>query len=108
MPQRPLQPGLCPDSTPPETEITDGPPPKTKSKSATLAYRGIDDRGLAGIECRLDGGGFEPCPLTVKIYAGLARSRHTFEVRAVDAAGNVDPTPASRTWKVKKKKKKKR
>jgi len=26
-------------------------------------------------------------------------------VRAVDAAGNVDPTPATRTWKVKKKKK---
>jgi len=26
-------------------------------------------------------------------------------VRAVDAAGNVDLTPATRTWKVKKKKK---
>ncbi len=28
----------------------------------------------------------------------------TFEVRATDAAGNTDPTPATQSWKVKKKK----
>jgi hypothetical protein len=35
----------------------------------------------------------------------VKKGKHTFEVRAVDAAGNVDPTPASDTWKRKKKKK---
>ena len=35
-----------------------------------------------------------------KAYTGLSAATHTFEVRATDAAGNVDPTPASRTWTV--------
>jgi hypothetical protein len=30
----------------------------------------------------------------------LSRGSHTFNVRAKDGAGNVDPTPATRTWKV--------
>ena len=33
------------------------------------------------------------------------KGTHTFQVRATDAAGNVDPTPATQSWKVKKKKK---
>jgi hypothetical protein len=34
-----------------------------------------------------------------------ARARHSFQVRPTDAAGNTDPTPATQSWKVKKKRK---
>jgi hypothetical protein len=37
----------------------------------------------------------------------VKKGKHTFEVRARDAAGNVDQSPASRSFKVKKKKRKK-
>ena len=35
-----------------------------------------------------------------KTYTGLARGKHSFRVRAVDGAGNTDPTPAAREWQV--------
>jgi hypothetical protein len=95
-----------PDS-PPDTTITGGPSGKTRKKSATFTYTGTDASGIAGFQCRLDEGPFESCTAS-KTYSALKKGEHTFEVRAVDNAGNVDPTPAKRTWKVKKKKKKKK
>jgi hypothetical protein len=50
-----------------------------------------------GYECSLDGAAFTPCPPT-HIYAGLPAGPHRVQVRAVDAAGNVDPTPAEASW----------
>jgi hypothetical protein len=38
----------------------------------------------------------------------VKKGTHTFSVFAVDIAGNEDATPATASWKVKKKKKKKR
>ena len=69
--------------------------------SAVFAFRNTDP--LARFECKLDSGSFEPCtsPKTYKVRKG----KHSFAVRATDAAGNTDPTPATRSWKVKKKKK---
>jgi hypothetical protein len=48
-------------------------------------------------ECRVDGGSWAVCssPYTA---AALADGNHTFEVRAIDTAGNVDGSPASWTW----------
>jgi len=37
----------------------------------------------------------------------VRKGKHTFEVRAKDAAGNVDASPATDAWKVKKKQTKK-
>ena len=95
------------DTTPPDTTVTDGPQGKTRKKSATIGFAGTDSRVVASFQCRLDNGSFESCS-SPKTYSGLKKGSHTVEVRAVDAAGNVDPTPASRSWKVKKKKKKKK
>jgi len=46
---------------------------------------------------------FRPCASPKKLKAKLGK--HTFAVRAIDAAGNVDPTPATRTFKVVERKK---
>jgi hypothetical protein len=94
------------DTASPDTTITGGPKPKTKKKTAMFSFSGADARLVASFQCRLDNGPFEPCS-SPKAYSKLKKGRHTFSVRAVDAAGNVDPTPATRSWKVKKKKRKK-
>ena len=93
------------DSSPPDTQISAGPEGKTRKKSATFSFSGTDARAVASFQCKLDDGSFETCS-SPKSYTGLKKGTHTFSVRAVDAAGNVDPTPATRTWKVKRKKKK--
>ena len=92
------------DCAPPDTQITKGPKAKTKKKQATFEFSGNDARTIAGFECSLDGGAFASCtsPHTVKVKRG----KHTFSVRAVDAGGNADGTPATDDWKVKKSKKK--
>jgi hypothetical protein len=54
---------------------------------------------VVGFLCRLDGGAWSACT-SPKSYTGLGAGSHTFEVRAVDAASNEDPVPASYTWEI--------
>jgi len=93
--------GACPDKIAPDTRITKKPKKKSKSKRARFEFASTEPG--SSFECALDGNRFRPCesPHTVRVRKG----RHTFEVRAIDAAGNVDPQPAGYRWKVKKKKK---
>jgi LPXTG-motif cell wall-anchored protein len=55
--------------------------------------------GVASFQCSLGGGTYVTCvsPFTMN---GLSVGVHTLQVRAVDAAGNADPNPASVTWVV--------
>jgi hypothetical protein len=98
-------PGVLPglDVAPPETAITAGPRSKTKKRRATFEFTSTEAGSV--FECRLDDAQFQACssPLTVKVGKGT----HSFQVRARDAAGNLDPAPAGRTWKVKKRRKRK-
>ena len=86
-----------PDSTAPETSIDSTPPAVTDSRDATFAFS-ADEAG-ATFECSLDGVAFVGC-VSPAAYAGLRDGAHTFAVRAYDAAGNQDPTPASYAWTV--------
>ena len=99
-PDPPAAPG---DTSAPDTLITSG--PKRVSKRANTAFRFDSTEAGSSFQCRLDDGQFEPCTSPEEFKA--AKGRHTFEVRATDAAGNTDPTPATQSWIVKKKKKKK-
>jgi hypothetical protein len=53
----------------------------------------------ARLECSLDGGAFAACAIPFTTPP-LAEGPHRLDVRAVDAAGNVEPQPASWTWRV--------
>ena len=83
------------DDVPPETTIRSGPTGTTASRVAGFALA-ADADAVRG-ECRLDGGPWQTCLNSVS-YSNLANGSHTFEVKAVDAVGNTDPTPATRTW----------
>lgn len=87
-----------PDTSPPNTVIDDGPgqDSTTESTSATFKFSATE---AGTFECRLDGGAFESCT-SPKGYSGLAVGSHTFQVRASDGSGNVDGSPATRTWKI--------
>jgi hypothetical protein len=84
------------DATPPETTIT-GPPilAQTAVTSATFAF--VSNEPGSTFQCSLDGAPYALCTSPAS-YPSLAQGAHTFTVYAVDAIGNADPTPASKSW----------
>lgn len=85
-----------PDTTAPNTAIESGPGAITNSADASLSFSASEP---ATFQCRLDAGAFAPCT-SPAAFPGLDDGDHTIEIRAVDAYGNVDPSPASRTFTV--------
>lgn len=85
------------DATTPETHITSGPPELTNQSVASFSFAASETG--SSFECRLDGASFASCA-SPKSYSGLADGSHTFDVRSVDSAGNVDTTPALRSWTI--------
>jgi thrombospondin type 3 repeat protein len=86
-----------PDTTPPETTIGSGPSGAVTSTSASFTFSSSESG--SSFQCRIDGSAWDACS-SPKAYAGLAEGPHTFDVRAIDGAGNVDVSPASHTWLV--------
>lgn len=86
------------DTVAPDTAITGGPSGRTGDTSPAFTFTG-SDANLAGFECQLDGGPFEPCSSNAEhTVAGLGEGIHSFSVRGLDAAGNVDSSPATRSF----------
>ena len=96
-PQLVVETGGGGDTTPPDTTIDSGPSGDVESTSASFGFS-ADEAGT-GFHCKLDSGAYAGCT-SPKTYSGLSAGEHTFSVRAVDGAGNVDPSPATRTWRV--------
>jgi hypothetical protein len=85
------------DTVPPDTTITSRPPAQTESASAHLAFNSTKTGST--FQCQLDGSNYAACT-SPQGYAGLAEGTHSFSVKATDAIGNVDPTPASYSWTI--------
>ncbi|MCE7987196.1 MAG: PKD domain-containing protein [Caldilinea sp. CFX5] len=93
---------VSPFDLPPDTHIDSHPNNPTDNTTANFIFSGTDDitpSNLLTFACALDGAAFVRCN-NPQLYSGLGIGSHTFLVRAVDAAGNIDPTPASYTWQV--------
>ena len=75
-----------------------GSPPAT-TQATTQSFDFSASESGSSFQCKLDAGSFGACSAP-KAYSGLSVGGHSFEVRATDAAGNVDPTPAIRSWTV--------
>ena len=83
------------DLTPPQTTISAGPSATVPNGQATFEFTSSEPSST--FQCSLDAAAYTACT-SPKAYSGLAKGSHTFNVRAADASGNVDPTPATRTW----------
>lgn len=90
------------DNAAPNAAITKGPNKKSKKRKATFEFS-ADEAG-ATFECSLDGAPFASCSSPLRVKVRKKPKKHTFRVRARDAAGNVDATPAQWSWKVRRKK----
>ncbi len=85
------------DTTPPETAIDSAPTGTVTVTDATISFSASEPD--ARFECSLDGSPFTACTPPAA-YSGLANGTHVFDVRAIDAAGNIDSSPARASWVV--------
>lgn len=85
------------DTVPPDTSITAGPSGPANPPSGAFSFTASEPG--SGFECALDDASFAPCT-SPRALTDLADGGHVFRVRAVDAAGNTDPSPATRFWSV--------
>ncbi len=87
------------DTTPPDTTIDSGPSGTIATDQATFTFSGTPAGDTAKVQCKIDAGAFADCS-SPKSFTGLSEGPHTASFRAEDAAGNQDPTPATRTFAV--------
>ena len=85
-----------PDTTAPDTQISSAPPPLGRSTTVTTTFSSTEPG--SSFACSLDGGAFAPC--SSPDARAVSDGSHTFQVRATDAVGNTDASPASATFRV--------
>ncbi len=85
------------DTTPPKTKITKRAPNRTHKRKVKFKFKSSEPD--SSFECKRDKKRLKPCGSPKKLKR-LKKGKHKFKVRAIDAAGNTDPTPAKDKFKV--------
>ncbi len=85
------------DTTPPQALITGKPDSQTASTDVSFEFSALESG--ASFECALDTDVFTECS-SPRSYSGLSESSHTFQLRATDAVGNMDPFPVVYEWRI--------
>jgi glucose/arabinose dehydrogenase len=93
----PVGPGPDGGAPPPQTRLGKHPAKRTGKHRARFLFSA--DQAGARLRCRLDGASWGFCR-SPRVYPNLAAGRHSFEVVAVGADGQYDPTPIAFRWKV--------
>jgi hypothetical protein len=88
------------DLTAPVASITSH--PDDLSSGASASFRYSSNEGGLKFECRLRPieAAFTVCNAQPKVYSALADGAYEFQVRAIDAAGNVQASPTVFSWTV--------
>ena len=84
-------------TSPPKPTITSAPINPTKQTSASFSF--TDSQNGVSFLCQLDGSTFSACSSPANYAGPLAQGKHSFSLRARDAAGNLSG-PASYTWSI--------
>ncbi len=86
------------DTSPPETSITAGPAEGETINDDAPAFAWASSELNSTFACLADGVALASCDLA--FASGAAAGPHSFSVAATDAAGNTDPTPATRNFTI--------
>ena len=86
------------DNTAPNTTIDSGPADPSNDTTPDFSFSSSETGST--FQCRVDGGSWSSCTSPETISPALGEGSHTFDVRATDAAGNTDASPATSTWTV--------
>ncbi|MFK4624025.1 putative delta-60 repeat protein [Bradyrhizobium diazoefficiens] len=91
------------DTQAPDTTITAKPPALINATSASFSWSGTDTAdgsGVVSYQYQLDNGSWTSTNSTSQTFTTLSDGSHSLKVVAIDAAGNIDATPASYGWTV--------
>jgi hypothetical protein len=86
-----------PPNPPPETTITKR--PRNKTRKRNVKFKFVSSKPGSSFRCKLDRTPFKPCE-SPKRLKRLKRGKHKLKVRAIDATGTPDPTPAKDRFRI--------
>lgn len=92
--------GFAIDTKPPQTKIVKKPPKvvRTRSAGARVTFRFRSSEGGSNFRCKIDKKGYRKCGK--RLNKRFSIGAHVLRVKAVDAVGNLDPSPAVYRFRV--------